>query len=413
MKPIHHTFAPHVDGAFLGRSIGLLFQPWKWRKGSDTETLRAALRALFDGDCGLFASGREGLLALLRAMEIKPGDEVILQGYTCVALPNAITAAGAVPVYVDIDPETLNLDCGEVEKAITPKTKMIIAQHTFGIPADTERLRSICDAHGIFLLEDCAHILPDQDGPEAVAQYGDGLLLSFGREKAISGVSGGAIICRNEEIGKRLLEEENSASNLSLFMIKRLLLYPSIYAKAKILWHIGLGRAFLKMTQVIGIMPQIYTADEKHGRMSGTIHKLPNACAALAFRSLRSLRAINAHRRTLTALYLQAAADHGWAVLHSMRSNLPLQKYPMFIDNAFEVRAALKKQNIYLDDGWTGCVVCPSSVDPADAQYKKGCDLQAEKIGSSILSLPTHPTMTEQQAKNLIEMLVPLLSTKK
>ncbi len=408
--PIHHTFAPHVDRRFLLQTLRLLLQPWRWRTGSDTELLRAALAQQFNGECALFGSGRESLLALLRAMHVHAGQEVIVQGFTCVAIPNAIAAAGALPVYVDIDPQTLNLDCDAVAAAITPRTRMVIAQHTFGIPADMERLRALCDTHGLFLLEDCAHALPDARDTSGIGRLGDGMLLSFGREKAISGVSGGAMICRKPDVAQALRQEEERAVGWSIISVLQLLLYPLLYAKAKLLWHVGLGRVTLKASQLLGLMPQIYTPEEKLGHMSPILHSLPNACAALALGELGRLQAINDRRRTLTALYLQACADHGWGVLRGIRGDLALQKYPLFTERAFAVRAQLKTQNIYLDDGWTGCVVCPSSVRPEDAQYEEGCDPHAESIGTSILSLPTHPTMTEAQARRLVATLAPLLS---
>ena len=156
-SPIHHTFAPHVDGRYALRSLALLCTPWRWRKGRSIEALRSALAEKFNADAFLFATGRESLLALFRGMDLKPGEEVIVQGYTCVVVPNAIRAAGGVPVYVDIEKETLNLDPEEVERAITNRTRAVLCQHTFGIPSDLERLRSICDAHNLLLIEDCAH----------------------------------------------------------------------------------------------------------------------------------------------------------------------------------------------------------------------------------------------------------------
>lgn len=407
--PIHHTFGPHVTGAFLRSAARLLLRPLSWRTGSETALLARALHTLFDGDVALFASGREGLVALLRALPVSPGDEVIVQGYTCVAVPNAIRAAGAVPVFVDIDPDTLNLDVGAAERAVTPRTKMLIAQHTFGIPAPTQRLRALCDRHGIFLLEDCAHVLPDDEGPADVAQYGDGLLLSFGRDKAVSGIAGGGIVCRDAAIGARLLEEGRHARPVPLGETVRLLLYPLLYAQAKLLWPVGLGRASLKLAHLLGLMPRIYTDEEKRGRMSPVVRAIPNACAALALGNLRTLRAMNAHRRALTARYLQASADRGWPVLRGIGTSAPLLKYPLFVERAALVRAALKKHDIHLDDGWTQCVVCPSSVNPADIGYREGCDPRAESAATAMLTLPTHPTMTDAQAATLIARLSPLL----
>jgi dTDP-4-amino-4,6-dideoxygalactose transaminase len=135
--------------------------------------LKRELEKKFDGTTVLFGSGRESLLALLMSLDAKPEDEVILQGYTCVVVPNAIQAAGLVPVYVDIDQDTLNLSMDTVKEAITPKTRAIICQHTFGVPADTKALRTICDDHKIFFIEDCAHVLPDEKGPSEIGRLGN------------------------------------------------------------------------------------------------------------------------------------------------------------------------------------------------------------------------------------------------
>src|SRR3990167_8963347 len=104
-SPVHHTFGPLADGRQRLLAIGLLFQPWKWKCGTDTVTFEHALSSTFGAPTFLFASGRESLLALLRALGIGENDEVIVQGYTCIVVPNAIHAAGAIAVYADIDRE--------------------------------------------------------------------------------------------------------------------------------------------------------------------------------------------------------------------------------------------------------------------------------------------------------------------
>ncbi|MSR87535.1 aminotransferase class I/II-fold pyridoxal phosphate-dependent enzyme, partial [Candidatus Peribacteria bacterium] len=290
IRPIHHTFAPLADRRFCAQALRLLFQPWTWKRGNAIQELRNALRSHFNADTFLFASGREGLYALLHALGIAHGDEVIVQAYTCVVVPNAIAGTGATPVFVDIEKETLSLDPVEVRKMITPKTKAVICQHTFGIPAPLEELRAICDEHRIPLIEDCAHVIPssspegeriegedcahvipssspegeriegedcahvipssspegeriegedcahmiaDEAGPAGVGMTGDFVMLSFGRDKAISGVTGGAILSRRTDVSNRLQKAEDAASDLSLIAIKRFLLYPLIYAIAR------------------------------------------------------------------------------------------------------------------------------------------------------------------------------------
>ncbi len=412
MYPIHHTFGPHVTFTYALRSLGLLMQPWKWKRGSEQEYLREALEQSLHGDAFLFSSGREALLGLLRALHLKSGEEVIIQGYTCVVVPNAIHAAGGVPVYTDIDGDTLNLDCDDVARRITPRTRAVIVQHTFGIPGNLKRLRTICDAQSITLIEDCAHVLPD-DPASPIARTGEFTILSFGRDKAISGVSGGAVISRKADATLVLKHMEAAADDLRCSVIIRYLLYPLIYHKARALYAIGLGRVYLAICKKLGLLIPIVTSEEKHGDMQPLLFRYPNACAALALYSLKNLPQTNAHRRALTQFYINECVKNGWNVLPGICNLQPathlLQKFPVFFPNADVIRQSLKKYNIHLDDGWTGCVVCPRSVDPLNAGYTVGNDPDAEIACERILSLPTHPTMTMRQAQRLTATLSSVL----
>ncbi len=410
MPPIHHTFAPHVDTRYALRTLGLLLRPWLWQRGKSIEALRQELERRFGMRAFLFASGREALQALLRSLQVRPGEEVIIQGYTCVVVPNAIHAAGAAPAYADVDPETLNLDPEEVERALTRRTRAVICQHTFGIPAETKRLRELCNEHRILFIEDCAHVLPDETGPHEIARDGDALLLSFGRDKAISGIAGGAVLVRDPEIAEILRKEEERAIHLSRITILRLLSYPLAYAVARPFYGIGIGKAFLWLLSKLRIMPSVLEPEEKEGHATPLFHRIPNACAALALWQFQKLQRINNHRRSLTRFYLEHARTHGWKFPQAINSDLPLQKFPIFTKNAEVIRRSLKRKNIHLDDGWTGCVVCPSSVKLTETGYIPGSDPEAEAASEMILSLPTHPTMTLHQAQRLEQALHALLS---
>src|SRR5207237_411869 len=94
-----------------------------------------------------FYRGRVALYALLRALEVGAGDEGLVPAFTCIAVPSPILGTGARPVYVDIDPHTYNLDPRELEKRIGRRSRVVIAQHTYGIPCDMDGIMAIAQKH--------------------------------------------------------------------------------------------------------------------------------------------------------------------------------------------------------------------------------------------------------------------------
>jgi dTDP-4-amino-4,6-dideoxygalactose transaminase len=410
-SPIHHTFAPLGDRAQRMDAVRFSYAVHRYKRGKSTAELKKALQERYGNRAYLFASGREALLALLQSLKLQPEEEVILQGYTCMVLPNAIQTAGMVPVYVDIEKDTLNLSMEALEKALTPKTRVVICQHTFGIPSPTKELRAFCDKHSLILIEDCAHILPDETGPKEIGSFGDFLLLSFGRDKAISGVAGGAVVCRSPGTAMGLEQKEQMAKDLPWWTIAKYLEYPAIYALCRPLYGLWIGKALLALCAKLGLLVPILSKSEKRGHMKHTLHRMPNACAYLALQQLKRLKEINDHRRMLTQFYLEESRKRGWPRLDGITPDLPLQKYPMFLLKAEKIRQKLKKQNIHLYDGWTNCVVCPSSIDIDESSYQKGLDPVAEEVCLQVLSLPTHPNMSLAQARRLCEALEGVLKS--
>lgn len=404
LRPIHHTFAPHVDSRFFLRSLGELLQPWRWQSATANDQLEAALGSHFNAQAWAFFSGREALYALLSTLKLTHGDEVIVQGYTCIVVPNAIIAAGGTPVYADIDEETLNLSKKTVESILTPKTKAIICQHTFGIPAPLKELRALCDAKGIVLIEDCAHIILEKMASESIGSVGDAVILSFGRDKAISGVAGGAAIVRKRALAEGIAQLATKRAPVRTSVIVRLLLYPLLYGTARPLYRFG-GKALLAAAGKLSLLLPIVTRREKCGVQSHHLHSIPAPCARLTLAELKRLPQLNAHRRKLTKIYLQTSLEHGWHVLTGIDKTMPLQKFPLFVKDAANVRSHLKQRNIHLDDGWCGCVICPANAEDQCVDYKSGSDPHAENVGMSILSLPTHRNMTFRKAKMLVKEL--------
>lgn len=149
-------------------------------------------------------AGRMALYLLLKCLDLEPETEVILPGYTCVVMPNAVRFAGCRPRYVDIRLSDFNMDPNALESAITPKTRVVLMQHTFGIPADVTTIQNICRHHNLFLIEDGAHALGAMYGGKRIGCWGDAALFSTETSKMISTDKGGLLVTSNSTLAARI-----------------------------------------------------------------------------------------------------------------------------------------------------------------------------------------------------------------
>ena len=146
-----------------------------------------------------------GTLALELALEaLDVRGEVITTPFTFVATSTAIRRTGSEPVFVDIDPNTWNIDPSAVEAAITPRTVAILAVHVFGCPCDLERLAAIATKHGIRLIYDAAHAFGVRVGERSIFSFGDISTTSFHATKLFHTVEGGACFSEDEAVRNRL-----------------------------------------------------------------------------------------------------------------------------------------------------------------------------------------------------------------
>lgn len=150
--------------------------------------------------------------------DLVPGDEVIMPSFTFVSTANAVALRGAVPVFVDIDPATLNLDPDAVARAVTPRTKAIFAVHYAGFPADMDRLASIARAHGLFLVEDAAQALGSTWRGRPAGSLGDMAAFSFHETKNIISGEGGALTLMRADLIERAEIIREKGTNRSRFL---------------------------------------------------------------------------------------------------------------------------------------------------------------------------------------------------
>lgn len=143
-------------------------------------------------------NGTHALEVALHAMGVGPSQEVIVPNYTFVATASAVLCCGAMPVLVDIERETHNIDPDLVEEAITPRTKAIVAVHMGGQPANVERLQEIANRHGLQLLEDCAHAHGSEWKGKKVGTFGVAGTFSFQQSKLMTAGEGGCIVSTSD-----------------------------------------------------------------------------------------------------------------------------------------------------------------------------------------------------------------------
>ena len=145
------------------------------------------------------SSGSDALLISLMAMDIRPGDEVITTPFTFFSTAGAISRLNAVPVFVDIDPQTYNIDPHKIEAAITPKTKVIIPVHLYGQCADMGTILSLSQKHHIRILEDAAQAIGAEYKGKKAGSMGDMGIFSFYPSKNLGGYGDGGMVVTNDE----------------------------------------------------------------------------------------------------------------------------------------------------------------------------------------------------------------------
>jgi len=203
-KVISSILSPNFEKDDVSLSLKLVFSPGRWKKGLEIQEMERTFKEKFNlGDCFSFNSGRSCLLAILQAMNIKKGDEVIIQGFTCNAVVNPIIKTGARPVFVDLKSD-LNIDEKKIEEKISPRTKAVIVQHTFGWPAEIGAVKGICQRNNLYLIEDCAHSLGAEYDGKYCGSFGDVSFFSFGKDKIISSVFGGMLAVNNRNLLNRI-----------------------------------------------------------------------------------------------------------------------------------------------------------------------------------------------------------------
>ncbi len=352
----------------------------------------------------LFAKGRVALYAILQALGLGPLDEVILPAFTCVAVPNAILYTGARPVWVDIDPETLCLDVAAVEGAITPRTRVVLAQNTFGLSADLDAVIAVTRRYHVTVIDDCTHGLGGRYRGRPNGGIAPLSFFSTQWSKPISTGLGGFAVDREGTTAARLRELEATALEPSAIRVAalRTLLYGREHAGGGRLFRAG--RATYRRFGRLGIVPGSSSQDELEGTAMPPrfLARLSETQARLGADRLSHLSSEIAGRRRVAHRYSDWLVGRGLtAAVEPAGDDHTFLRYPLRVTDKRRFMTAADRAGIDLGD-WFVSPIHPVTDHLERWDYAAGSAPNAERACREIVNLPTDPTLGDRDVEQVI-----------
>ncbi len=308
-------------------------------------------------------SGTGALEMIADLLDISEGDEIILPSYTFVSSVNAFASKGAIPVFVDIEKETWNISVSEVEKAISSKTKAVIAVHYGGHTCEMHQLKAICEKHSLALIEDAAMGYGSFFETQPLGSIGDFGIISFDITKQISAIQGGLLLVNNEKY-------KNRAENI---------------------YHIGTNRTQF----TLGKSPYYEWVDV------GSKYQMNELNAAVLFEQLQQEESLLERRKQISLRYyeqlspLAQKGSFGLMPAHLVKNNIHVF---YILTNSLKERQELSDYlELHKIESFFHYIPLHSSSFGLKKGRKIG-DLQnTELVSNCLLRLPLHAELTNEE----------------
>ncbi len=404
-RVISASLSPNAESDDVALAVSQLFSPRRWKDGPAIGEVETWFRAYSDASVAVsFDSGRSALFALLESFGITAGDEVIVQAFTCVAVPNAVIGVGATPIFVDID-DTLNIDPQKLAASVNSRTKAIIVQHTFGIPAVMEKILAVARKHKLLVIEDCAHSLGVMYNGKKIGTFGDAAFYSFGRDKVLSSVWGGVATLSHtsgaKAAMKNLVAYQKQCAMPSNPWIVQQLLHPILFSVIIPFYNSGIGKLLLVLAQRLGVLSLPVKQAELKGLQLESPKRYPNALANLLKRQLGKRTKFEKNREDIVSLYIASLKNKGF-MLVNVQNTMNLLRFPLLTDSPATHIARAKSRGILLGN-WYSHVIDPANCDLNRIGYMQGSCPNAERIAKRIINLPTRIARTD--ARRILDLL--------
>ncbi len=401
-----NTFEVKINGLYMSQyPKSVIFHKYK--------SALADFLGLSPAHLTLYWKGRVGLYAILQALDIGPGDEVLLPGFTCVVVPNAILYRGAQPIYLDIDPRSLNLNPTQIEPHISPRTKAILVQNTFGLSPDFAAIRQLADRHQLKIIEDNTHGFGSRYRGQASGLLGDAAFFSSQWNKPFSTGIGGFVVAHEPELRQALHRIEASLpppSSRADWMLRRQLQLRQLLGHSTFYWPALRLYRWLSQNNLI-------SGSSEGGELAGPQMPegfLRGAAPIQAEEGLRQLARFPdniRHRRRLADRYQAAFREWGFPPIYEPEyADHLFLKYAFFVRDRPAFLDLAARHRIPLGD-WFLSPIHPIPSHWERWQYRTGSCPIAEKLSRHILNLPTDPSVSLAEAERIIAFLADHRST--
>jgi dTDP-4-amino-4,6-dideoxygalactose transaminase len=367
---------------------------------SSLEQLKTKLTKQFAGQVVLTYKGRDAIeLALIAHGLTQINDVILTQAFSCYAIEEAIRRAGATAGYVDVGTNQLNLTVQFLEKArrqykqAGQNPRAVIIQHSLGHPAEVTKIAAWCKKHQLVLIEDLAQSYGAAAG-RPLGSWADTIILSFGRDKVVDAISGGAVIFHSNKPQLPPLADPRKT------MLLKDLAYPFWTWKIRATYSFGLGKIVHKVLTLLKLMTNPTHSPTQQATA------LPASLAKLALLQLRNLDQVREHRQQIAALYLKSLANTPLRLLTQPADldQASLLRFAATTDQPLALLNFLKHHQVHLTDRWyrlpvdCGKLNCPTT-------YQSGSCPNAEQLASTIINLPTHQKITPKDAEKIINLI--------
>ena len=338
-----------------------------------------------------FFRGRVALYAILQGLGIGKGDNVVTQAFTCVAVPEAIMASGAQPVYADIEPNGFNMDSGDLESKITPQTRAVVVQHTFGIPADMDKICDVADKANVPIIEDCCHTFVSMYKGKIVGSFGMGSFYSFEWGKPVVAGIGGSAIINDYNLNKKIQSQYRDyrfPSTLKLMRIQlqyfgfKILYRPSLYWPVRDMFH---------MLDSIGAAESNYNPVQENQIAEDFCLRMPKPLQKRMEHKLCNFDLLSRHSRGVSNKYLSGIESK--KVEHpeiSRDCEIVFSRYPLLANDKDMLLEQAQKARFELADWYSTPIHPLTGKDLELVRYEAGSCPVAEKRCKQVVTLPTH-----------------------